>query len=81
VRLWRDSVDRLGLMTVAGALAGPDRRDPVGHASRALETYLGKPAGGERVDGPVGYCLAAKAALADTDAVGRRGRDAGSVQR
>ncbi len=57
-------------------------RDLVGHTSRALstvETYLGKGAPGEPLDGPLAYFLAARAALADPEAVARRGRDAGAA--
>ena len=57
-------------------------RDLVGHASRALttvETYLGKAAAGATLDGPVDYVLAARAALADPEAVAQRGRDAGAA--
>jgi Mycothiol maleylpyruvate isomerase N-terminal domain len=57
-------------------------RDLVGHTSRALstiDTYLDKEPTGDAIDGPVAYFLAARAALADADAVARRGREAGAA--
>jgi uncharacterized protein (TIGR03083 family) len=57
-------------------------RDLVGHTSRALstiDTYLDKEPTGDAIDGPVAYFLATRAALADADAVARRGREAGAA--
>lgn len=57
-------------------------RDLVGHTSRALstiETYLGKESAAGTLDGPVAYFLAARALLADPEAVAQRGRDAGAA--
>jgi uncharacterized protein (TIGR03083 family) len=57
-------------------------RDLVGHTSRALSTidaYLDGEPGGDAVESPVGYFLAIRAALADADAVARRGREAGAA--
>jgi uncharacterized protein (TIGR03083 family) len=57
-------------------------RDLVGHTSRALSTvqsYLGKEPAPVRLASPVAYFLATRSALADADAVAKRGRDAGAA--
>lgn len=58
-------------------------RDLVGHTSRALttvEAYLGaESTAAETLAGPVEYFLAARALLADPEAVAQRGRDAGAA--
>ena len=57
-------------------------RDLTGHASRALltvETYLGQPAAGVDVVGPVEYFVRALASIGDPVQVARRGRETGAA--
>ena len=63
------------------ALGVWDVRGLVGHASRALttvETYLGAPETGKRVDGPVEYYLAVRGS-ATPESVAQRGRETGDA--